>query len=140
MVIMDVTTVKAVLKKCELFRNLEDDELDVLIANGQFKEVPRGKILYMKGEKSNDTFCAIIAGRVNVVARDGHVVREVGSEEVIGEVALTDPNHIRTVTVIAKDPTELCEWNVNQIKDQIPGLWKKLLKLAWKKITSYYEE
>ena len=36
--------------------------------------------------------------------------------------------------------TEIITWNVNEIKDAIPGLWKKLLKLAWKSIREYYEE
>ena len=131
---------KTVLQQCELFRGLDESELDLLIGNGQLKQLPRGKILYMKGEPSDDTFCAILSGSVNIVAKDGHVVKDIGRGEVIGEVALSDPNRARTVTVITKDPTEVFEWNVHQIKDKIPGLWKTLLKLAWKKITAYYEE
>ena len=71
-----------------------------------------------------------------------HAVRgqELGVGEVIGEIALSDPHHIRTVNVIAKEPTLVLEWNVNHIKGKIPVLWKKLLKLAWKNIRNYYEE
>jgi CRP-like cAMP-binding protein len=137
---MDLEHVKTALEQCELFSSLDESELDVLMQNGQIKQLPRGKILYMKGQQSDDTFCLIVSGSVNIVAKDGHVVKEMGSGEVIGEVALSNPYQTRTVTVITNDPAEILEWNINHIKDQIPGLWKKLLKLAWKKMSDYYEE
>lgn len=137
---MDVDSVKTALQLCELFTSLDENDLDVLMKNGEVKQLPRGKILYMKGAKSDDTFCLIVSGCVNVVAKDGHVVKEIGESEVLGEVALSNPYQIRTVTVIAKEPTEILEWNINHIKEKIPGLWKKLLKLAWKKMSDYYEE
>ena len=137
---MDVDSVKTALQLCELFTSLDESDLDVLMKNGEVKQLPRGKILYMKGAKSDDTFCLIVSGSMNVVAKDGHVVKEIGESEVLGEVALSNPYQIRTVTVIAKEPTEILEWNINHIKEKIPGLWKKLLKLAWKKMSDYYEE
>ncbi len=94
----------------------------------------------MKGEQSNDTFCLIISGNVNIVATGGNILKEMGSGEVLGEIALSDPNHIRTLNVIAREPTLVLEWNINHIKGKIPVLWKKLLKLAWKNIRNYYEE
>ncbi|GAK57043.1 cAMP-binding protein [Candidatus Vecturithrix granuli] len=137
---MDAQTLKTILRKNDLFNTLHDDELDVLIENGSIREFLRGKIIYMKGEKSNDTFCLILSGSVNIVAAGGDILKEMGSGEVIGEIALSDPHHIRTVNVIAKEPTLVLEWNVNHIKGKIPVLWKKLLKLAWKNIRNYYEE
>lgn len=137
---MDAQTLKTILRKNDLFNTLANDELDVLIENGNIREFLRGKIIYMKGEKSNDTFCLILSGSVNIVAAGGNILKEMGSGEVIGEIALSDPHHIRTVNVIAKEPTLVLEWNVNHIKGKIPVLWKKLLKLAWKNIRNYYEE
>lgn len=137
---MNQDTVKTALRNCELFQTLDDEDLDILLAHGQIKQISRGQILYMKGQKSDDTFCLIVSGGVDIVAKDGHVVKQIGNHEIIGEVALSDPNRARTVTVITREPTEVLEWNVNHIKDKIPILWKKLLKLAWKNITNYYEE
>lgn len=137
---MDAQTLKTILRKNDLFNTLANDELDVLIENGSIREFLRGKIIYMKGEKSNDTFCLILSGNVNIVAAGGNILKEMGSGEVLGEIALSDPHHIRTVNVIAKEPTLVLEWNVNHIKGKIPVLWKKLLKLAWKNIRNYYEE
>lgn len=132
--------VKAMLKECELFSSLDDAEVDLLMTYGQIKQIHGGKILYMKGEKSNDTFCLIVSGSVDIVGKGGRIVRTMESGNVVGEIALSNPHHIRTVNVITKKPTEVLEWNVNHIKDKIPGLWKKLLKLAWKHISHYYEE
>ncbi len=132
--------VKASLKDCVLFKTFDDFELEVLMVHGQLKKISAGKILYMKGEESNDTFCLIISGNVDIVGKGGQIVREMGSSEVIGEIALSDPNRARTVNVITKTSTEILEWNVNNIRDKIPGLWKKLLKLAWRHISEYYEE
>lgn len=137
---MDMVGLKASLQLCELFLTLNDEELDLLIAHGTVQELPRGKILYMKGAKSDDTFCFLISGAVNVVAKDGHIVKEIPEGKVLGEVALSDPNQLRTVTVITKEPTEIIVWNAKTIKEKIPTLWKKLLKLAWKNISEYYEE
>jgi CRP-like cAMP-binding protein len=137
---MDMVGLKASLQLCELFLTLTDEELDLLIAHGTVEELPRGKILYMKGAKSDNTFCFLNSGAVNVVAKDGHVVKEIPEGKVLGEVALSDPNQIRTVTVITKEPSEIIVWNAKTIKKKIPALWKKLLKLAWKTISEYYEE
>lgn len=137
---MEREDLKASLQICELFVTLTDDELDLLIDHGDAQELPRGKILYMKGEKSDNTFCFLYSGAVNIVAKDGHVVKEIPEGKVLGEVALSDPNQSRTVTVITKEPTEIMVWNAQTIRDTIPALWKKLLKLAWKTISEYYEE
>jgi CRP-like cAMP-binding protein len=137
---MELKTIKTNLGDSELFRGLEENELDILLHNAHMKEFPPGKILYMKGEKSNDTFCMIVTGSVDIVAPGGNILKTMGPGEVVGEVALSDPNQIRTVNVITKEPSEVLEWNVKHIRDKIPVIWKKLLKLAWKNISNYYEE
>jgi len=131
---------KAIVRQCALFKELSDAELEILVAHSQMREMPRGKILYRKDEQSNDTFCLIISGKVDIVGREGRVVKAVGSGEVLGEIALSNPYKTRTASVITKEPVELLEWNIKHIKDKIPGLWKKLLKLAWTHMREFYEE
>jgi signal-transduction protein with cAMP-binding, CBS, and nucleotidyltransferase domain len=137
---MEIEEIKALLTISEPFLAFESAELDVLQQHGEVKEFSPGKIMYMKGQQSNDTFCMILSGQVDIVATGGRILKSMGETEVLGEVALSNPHHIRTVNVIVKEPTQVLEWNVNHIKDKIPGLWKKLLKLAWKNIANYYEE
>ena len=130
---------KALVKQCELFQGLDDTDLDILVVHSRMRQLPRGKILYRKGEQSNDTFCLLISGKVDIVAKDGHIVKERGPGDIIGEIALSSPYRTRTVSVITQEPIEILEWNINHIKDKIPGLWKKLLKLAWEHMREYYE-
>jgi CRP-like cAMP-binding protein len=137
---MNLIELKTELQLCELFLTLNDEELELLISHGTIEQLPRGKILYMKGAKSDNTFCYLISGAVNIVANDGSVVKEISEGKVLGEVALSDPNQVRTVTVITKEASEILVWNAQAIKEDIPALWKKLLKLAWKTISEYYEE
>ena len=134
------TLTKAIVRQCQLFQELSDADLEILVAHSQMREVPRGKILYRKDEKSNDTFCLIISGKVDIVGREGRVVKVVGPGEVIGEIALSNPYKTRTANVITKEPVELLEWNIKHVKDKIPGLWKKLLKLAWAHMREFYED
>ena len=79
---MDLMGLKASLQLCELFLTLDSEELDLLIQHGTVEELPCGKILYMKGAKSDNTFCFLDSGAVNIVAKDGHVVKEISEGKV----------------------------------------------------------
>ncbi len=136
---MDITQKMAVLKESIVFHELEDSLLDTLIFFSDTKNFSEGEAVYKKGEPSNDKFCLILSGSVNIIAADGNIFKVVGSGEVIGEIALSDPNHKRTVTVTTAEPTEILEWDVNHIKEQIPGIWKKLVKLAWEHMREFYQ-
>ncbi len=131
---------KALVKQSQLFTGLEEGDLNTLVTHSQMRKLPRGKLLYRKGEKSNDTFCMLISGKVDVFAKDGHIIKELGIGEIVGEIGLSNPYKTRTASVITKEPVELLEWNIHHIKDKIPGVWERLLKLAWSHMREYYEE
>jgi hypothetical protein len=44
------------------------------------------------------------------------------------------------MTVEAATDTEILEWDVNHVKQEVPGLWKNLVKLAWEHMREYYED
>jgi len=136
---MNMNQTMTVLKNNKVFSDLDHALLDTLIFLAYPKQFFEGEVIYMKGEDSNDRFCLIVSGSVHINTRDGRVFKVVGSGEVIGEIALSDPNHKRTVTVTAAEPTEILEWDVNHIKKEIPGIWKRLVKLAWEHISEFYE-
>lgn len=137
---MDVKQAMTVLKNSRVFHELEDSLLDTLMFLSYRKQFSEDETIYKKGEPSNDRFCLILSGGVNIVAKDGKIFKVVGSGEVIGEIALSDPNHKRTVTVTTAEPTEILEWDVKHVKEQIPGVWKKLVKLAWEHMREFYED
>ena len=137
---MDVNDAMTVLKTSRIFGSLDASHLDTLMFLSYTKQFAESDTIYKKGEASDDKFCMIVSGKANIVAKDGHIVTSVGSGEVIGEIALSDPNRKRTVTVTAGEPTEVLEWDVKHVKEEIPGVWKKLVKLAWEHMREFYED
>jgi CRP-like cAMP-binding protein len=131
-------TIKEILKKCPLFAALDDDQVDLLIHNGEIKQFAGGDMIYAKGAKSAGTFCVILSGRVGVLADSGQVVRGMGAGEVIGEIGVTSPHSKRTASVVTIGPTEVIEWKFNWIEKFAPDLKKKLKDSAWKKVSYYY--
>jgi CRP-like cAMP-binding protein len=135
---MAAETIKEVLKKCPLFAEFDDDQVELLIHHGEIKQFAGGDTIYAKGAKSAGTFCVILSGRVGVLADSGQVVRGMGTGEVIGEIGVTSPHSKRTASVVTIAPTEVIEWKLNRIEKLVPDLKKKLKESAWKKISYYY--
>lgn len=137
---MNVNEALQVLKTSNVFHDLEESMLDTLMFLSYTKTFNEGDTIYIKGEPSNDRFGIILSGKVNIITGEGKVFTTVGSGDVIGEIALSDPNHKRTMTVEAFTDTEILEWDVNHVKKEVPGLWKRLVKLAWEHMREYYED
>lgn len=137
---MNTAQAMSVLKNSSVFGGLDDAMLDTLVFLSYTKQFAAGEVIYTKGEPSNDRFGLILAGQINLITKQGTVFKSVSVGHVIGEIALSDPNHKRTMTVTAAEPTEILEWDVNHIKQEIPGVWKSLVKLAWEHMREYYEE
>ena len=137
---MDFKNAATLLKDCPVFQDMDDSNLDTLVFLAYTKQFAEGETIYQKGEKSDDKFSMIVSGSANIIAKDGHIVNTVGRTNVIGEIALSDTRHTRTLTVITTEPTEILEWDVNHIKEKFPVIWKKLVKLAWEHLSQYYED
>jgi CRP-like cAMP-binding protein len=140
MLFMNVNEALQVLKTSRVFHDFEESMLDTLMFLSYTKTFDEGDTIYIKGEPSNDRFGMILSGKVNIITGEGKVFTTVGSGDVIGEIALSDPNRKRTMTVEAFTDTEILEWDVNHVKKEVPGLWKRLVKLAWEHMREYYED
>ncbi len=136
---MNTTEMMAVLKQSAVFGSLEESFLDTLIFLAYPETFAADDVIYNRGDPSDGRFGLILPGRVLVFKKSGEVVCEILAGEVIGEIALSETHHKRTMTVKAAEPTEILIWNVEHIKEQIPGVWKKLLKLAWTHLSDYSE-
>ena len=136
---MDAAEIKDIVKKSEIFRTLNDEELDLLLFYGEEKGLAPGVTIYRTGEAAERTFCLILSGGVEIVAQSGRVIRKMGTGEIIGEIGATGPQNKRTVTVRAIEPTRLLEWDIKYIHTRWPPLLKKLKERAWKHLAQYYE-
>jgi CRP-like cAMP-binding protein len=136
---MDVSEIKVIARKCEIFKTLDDEELDLLLFYGEQKDFATGATIYKTGETAEGTFCLILSGGVEIVTQSGRVIRKMGTGEIIGEIGATSPQNKRTVTVRALEPLLLLEWDTKYICTRWPALLKKLKEQAWKHLAQYYE-
>jgi CRP-like cAMP-binding protein len=81
----------------------------------------------------------IIMGKVQLVAENGFVVRELGAGEMIGEVGTVNREGKRTVTLTAIEPTEIIDWHIDDLEGISPEFINRLKDLAWKRL-KYYNE
>lgn len=136
---MERNEIKDVVKTSEIFSDLDEDELDLLLYYGDEKRFPSGETVYRTGEAAEGTFCLVLKGTIEIVTESNRPVRKMGPGEVLGEIGAVGPQGKRTVTARAAGPTLLLEWKVGYLKDHWPGIMKKLKDRAWKHLAHYYE-
>jgi CRP-like cAMP-binding protein len=136
---METSELKIVARKCEIFKTLHDEDLDLLLFYGEQKEFASGAIIYRTGEAAEGTFCLILSGIIEITTETGHMIRNMGSGELIGEIGATSLQSQRTVTARTVSPTSLLEWDVKYIKNRWPAILKKLKEQAWKHLAQYYD-
>ena len=136
---MDSDVMRTALKGCELFKGLDQGQMDLLMMRANSREFSSGKTIYGRGEESDGTFALISSGRINVVAKDGFVLNELAAGEIIGEVGVISQHDKRTVTITTIEPTEIIEWHVKDVEERSPELLQRLKDLAWKRI-KYWNE
>lgn len=135
---MESVDLMASIEQCELFQDLERDDLQLLLHYGKLRMFKAGEIIYKKDEQALGRFCLVLSGRVGIIAANGQLVKEIDGREILGEIGVVRPEDKRTATVKAVQATEIFEWNVELIGVQMPELVERLKALAWKKVSSYY--
>ena len=107
---MDQTTTDQ-LKKIDWFDDLPDKMLEALSQSVYKRKLDPNEYLFHKGDKGDSLF-VINAGLVKVVTEDAQgsevVLNQVGTGEIIGEMALLD-NEPRSAGVVALNDTEVLE-------------------------------
>jgi len=134
---MDLDTVRTVVKGSALFKDLEQGDLELLIVNAGARKFSPGKTIYRKGEEAGGTIALIVSGAVHVIAENGYLLRELGAGEMVGEVGAISRQGERTVTLKVAEPTEIIEWDIQDIKEISPELMKRLKDLAWERLKYY---
>ncbi len=136
---MDSDVMRTALKECELFEGLDEGQVDLLVVRAKSREFSAGETIYERGGESGGTFALIGSGRINVVAKDGFVLNELGAGVIIGEVGVISQHDKRTVTITTIEPTEILEWYIQDIEEKLPEVLKRLKDLAWKRV-KYWNE
>ncbi len=131
---MDTQTLLALLKTYPIFGALTTSQLTTCLASATLRHVSDGDVLYKRGERSDQTFCLILTGSLQVLHKNGQVeaLRQAG--DILGEIALFIPQRQRTFTVIAPEPTTLLILEFEQVKHTLPFLRRELFKLVSKRL------
>lgn len=121
------------IRKIELFSNLSDDEIDILVKHAKIRSLVEDEPLFRQGDDS-DFFVVIIDGRIEITK---HTAKEtpvslasLTSGDTLGEMALFD-QEARSASATATEPSTvfiLSRSSFEQLVDQHPRCGTKLLR------------
>jgi CRP-like cAMP-binding protein len=104
-----MTLVQA-LKSVPLFSGLSATQLESIHRVSQTREFPKETLLFREGDQG-DSLYLVLSGRVKAVlmAEDGRevILAFLGPGELVGEMALFDPEERRTATVVTAEQSSL---------------------------------
>jgi len=119
---------RAFLAAVPLFAHCNARQLDQINRVATEATLPRGRVFVVQGDEGREMY-VITEGRAEV-RRDGHLIAELGRNDVVGELAVlrhttrnatvTATTDLSVLAVAAKD--------LDPLLDEIPGLAKALLE------------
>lgn len=87
--------VREIVRGLSFFKNMTDDEFDILINHAEIKKIPAGTLLLKEGDKNRDIYF-LINGRIEITMKTGidqteevHIYR-LKPGETVGEFAFID--------------------------------------------------
>lgn len=127
------STIRQNVRQIELFSNLSDDEIDILVKHSKIRSLVEDEALFRQGDEG-DFFVIIIDGRIEITR---HTEKEtpvalasLTRGDTLGEMALFDQDK-RSASAIAIEPTSvfiLYRKSFNLLVDQHPRCGTKLLR------------
>jgi CRP/FNR family transcriptional regulator, cyclic AMP receptor protein len=118
----------AVLRRVQMFRGLDDEDLQRIADASRFRESQPNEVLARRGEIGQEMY-VIVDGTARVEA-DDKILTRLGPGDFFGEISLLDGKP-RTATVITETPSTLLTIShaaFDSLLDTVPQLAKKLLK------------
>jgi len=108
------------LRSVPLFKGLSPKQLESIHAVAQTREFAKETLLFREGD-TGDSLYLIVSGRVRAVlmAEDGRevILAYLGPGEIVGEMALFNPDERRTATVVTAEPSTLLILSGHQIME-----------------------
>ncbi len=125
------------LKQVPIFSGLPPKELDWIARSLKERSYEPGAVIVKQGDPGVGFFL-IADGKVEVT-RDGQRIREMGSGEFFGEMALME-ERVRTATVTAKTQTrclQLVRWDFRALLKENPELAVKMLEVVVRRMREH---
>lgn len=106
------------LRACELFKDLNEPELNALFRSMVQVKILPGEVLITQGEIS-DCMYVLLSGRLLVKQTDGKTIAQIGRGQTVGEMGVIT-NEPRSATVVAMRESILLKLEQNRFTE----LWK----------------
>lgn len=127
------STIRQNVRQIELFSNLSDDEIDILMKHAKIRSLVEDEALFHQGD-NGDFFAIIIDGRIEITK---HTEMETPVSlasltcgDTLGEMALID-QETRSASATAMEPSSvfvLSRKSFDMLVDQYPRCGTKLLR------------
>ncbi|MBI4831189.1 MAG: cyclic nucleotide-binding domain-containing protein [Candidatus Lindowbacteria bacterium] len=102
-----------------LFEGLAKPQINQVIEAGVIRPLPKGKMVFHKGERGREMFL-ILKGKISVVDELGDhqsVMAELGTGEILGEMAIFEEEHTRSAHAIVNEPSQVLVLSEETIKE-----------------------
>ena len=121
------------IRKLELFTNLLDEEIDILVKHAKIHSLDKDEVLFREGD-DGDFFAIVIEGQIeitkNIENENPIVIASLTKGATLGEMALVD-YETRSASAIATEPTTiflLSRQSFDTLVEQSPRCGVKLIR------------
>ncbi|MCP3891983.1 MAG: cyclic nucleotide-binding domain-containing protein [Desulfobulbaceae bacterium] len=121
------------IRQLELFTNLLDDEIDILVKHAKIHSLDEGEVLFYEGD-DGDFFAIVIEGRIEISKHSGSetpvAIASLTTGATLGEMAIID-YETRSASAIASEPSTLfilSRQSFNKLVEEYPQCGVKLIR------------
>lgn len=127
------STLRNNIRQLELFTDLVDDEINILVKHAKIHSLDEGEVLFQEGD-DGDFFAIVIDGLIEITKRveneNSIIIASLTNGATLGEMALID-HETRSASAIAATPTTifvLSRQSFDTLIDQSPRCGVKLIR------------
>lgn len=113
---MNFFDVRDSLLNCPALSGLDEKMKGLLLLRARPRTFTAGEVLFEKGQQADTTFFLITGGKLQLLSnRAGETIARLGPGELLGEIGLLDPSKKRSATVVAKEDSNVIEWDFHEL-------------------------
>ncbi len=134
---LPIKNIVQLLRDVEIFSEFSDELLEEFAKNMKEIFLPKGEILFQKGDKESAMY-VIIDGSVQIHDQE-YIFTTLNNKQFFGEYSLIDSS-VRSATVTAMRDTKLLELEqttFEKVTNRTPEIWKSVLKALIKRLRDY---
>jgi CRP/FNR family transcriptional regulator, cyclic AMP receptor protein len=127
------STLRNNIRQLELFTDLLDDEINILVKHAKIHSLDEGEVLFQEGD-DGDFFAIVIDGLIEITKlvenENSIIIASLTNGATLGEMALID-HETRSASAIAATPTTifvLSRQSFDTLIDQSPRCGVKLIR------------